>query len=376
MNNPMVTQRAVSAEDLMKLSTNFIDMISDCEGLEDFSVRNELQDYYPLASRLMNTSFARLIRERSTNPQVLVKSEAEGVDYEMKVPGTIWTLAPANSGDDCCWTMPDFAKCSSSVPLYMLCLKDCDKIFDKMIAERLRINQRTDLAGIARAGESVDRVNERIRTLWFAFYLAHTAILGTSVTSDNITKPFHGLLEVLEDDAVISIDGTNVLAAFKSLGCRLAVLGGLGEFFFAINPLLKRTLDEVIVPDEYNRLPADWTRRDGEIRFMGIPFVEDKLVPVDMEALTGDIWVIDGASVGLFFGYNLNDPYVINDDFTEETKANGCGTLCTYLYNFGAVASNNANRVMVISGVPVSSACTEIADLAALINPQTLIPAV
>lgn len=376
MNKHMVMQRAVSADELMKLSTNFIDIISDCEGLEDFSVRNELQDYYPLATTLMNTSFARLIRERSTNPQMLVKSEEEGVDYEMKIPGTIWTLAPANSGEDCCWTMPDFAKCSASVALYMLCLKDCDKIFDKMIADRLRINSRTDLAGIARDGESVDRVNERIRTLWFAFYLAHTMILGTSTTSDNITKPFHGLLEVLQDDAVVSIDGTNVLAAFKSLGCRLAVLGNLGEFFFAINPLLMRTLDEVIVPDEYNRLPADWTRRDGELRFMGIPFIVDKLVPVDMTALTGDIWVIDGASVGAFFGYNLNSPYVIDDDFTEETKANGCGTLCTYLYNFGAVASNNANRVMVISGVPVSSACTEIADLAALINPKTLIPAV
>ena len=50
--------------------------------------------------------------------------------------------------------------------------------------------------------------------------------------------------------------------------------------------------------------------------------------------------------------------------------------MCYYLYNYGTVANNNANRLMVISDVAVSSACTEIADLAGLINPQTLVPAV
>ena len=36
---------AVDSRELMKLSTNFIDMISDCEGLDDFTIRNELQNY-------------------------------------------------------------------------------------------------------------------------------------------------------------------------------------------------------------------------------------------------------------------------------------------------------------------------------------------
>lgn len=371
-----LNERAVTTQEMMKLSTNFIDIISDCEGLEDFTVRNALQDYFPLVTWLLSTPFARLMRSRSTNPQLLTKSDAEGVEYEMKVPGTVWTLEPSNNGEDCCWTMPDFAKCAGSVPLFMLCLKDCDSIFDKMIADRLRINDRTDLAGIARSGETLNEVNDRLRIMWFAFYLAHTAVLGTSNTSDNIVKPFHGLLEVLQNDAVIDIVGSNILAAFASLGCRMAVLGGASNYIFAVNPLIYRSIDEAIKPDDAGRYPSGWAKSGDRLTFMGIRFLEDKLVPVNMEEGTGDVWVLSGDSVGLFFGYNMNAPYIVRDDFTEKTKQEGCAELCTYLYNYGTVANNNANRLMVISGVPVSASCTNIADLAALINPTTLIPAV
>lgn len=375
-NRMKLEARAVTPDDVaMKLATNFVDIIADCEGLDDFSVRNEIQTRYPLVAWLLNTSMANMMRRRSLNPQMFHHSSAENVDWEMEVPGTVYTLEPSNQGTDCCWTMPDFAKCAATVPANMLCLKDCDNIFDKMVMERLRINERTDLLGIARDGETVEQVNERIRKLWFAFYLAHTAILGTTNTSDNITKPFHGLEEVLADPAVISILGTNVLAAFESIGCRMSVLG-IEEGIFATNPLIYDSLEKVIVPDQNGLYPAGWTKVNGELRFKGIGFIRDKLVPVDMTAGTGEIWFLDGASVGLFFGYNLNDPYVVRNDFTEQTLENGCGQFCTYLYNFGAVANNNANRVMVISDVPVSNACTEISDLAALINPTTLIPAV
>lgn len=371
----LLDTRAVSPEQMMKLSTNFIDIISDCEGLDDYTVRNAIEEYYPLVRWLLATPFASMMRRRSTDPQKFHRSDAEGVEWEMDVPGTIYTLAPSNEGTDCCWTMPDFAKCAGNVPLFMLCLKDCDKIFDQMIMERLRINERTDLAGIARDGESVDTVNERLRIMWFAFYLAHTAVQGTSNTSDNIVKPFHGLLEVLQNNAVVSISGANPLAAFASVGCRIDVLGGAGDFVFATNPLILSALKELVVRDEAGNYPANWTRNGEDIYFKGIGFIADKLVPVNMTNGTGDVWLLDGGSVGLFFGYDLSNPYEIRNDFTEQTLENGCGQVCTYLYNFGAVANNNANRVMVISGVPISSACTEIADLASLVNPTTLIPA-
>lgn len=365
---------AVEPKDIMELSTNFIDVISDCESLDDFTLRNELQDYYPLATWLLGTRMASTMRRRSTDPQKFHKSSTEGVEWEMDVPGTVYTLEPSNEGTDCCWTMPDFAKCAGNVPLMMLCLKDCDKIFDQMIMERLRINERASLEGIANEGETVDDVNERLRIVWFAFYLAHTAIMGTTNTSDNITKPFHGLLQVVQNPAVVSISGANILAAFASIGCRLDVLGG-DDWVFATNPLIYSSLKAAIVPDQYGKYPADWEVRDGELYYKGIGFIRDKILPVDLTAGTGDVLLIDGSATGLFFGFNLNDPYEIRNDFTEQTLENGCGQVCTYLYNFGAVANNNANRIMVVSGVPISSACTEIADLAGLINPNTLIPA-
>lgn len=373
--NAKALEMSGRAVDVAKLSTNFIDIISDCEGTEGYTLRNALQDRYPLANWLMNTSFAERMRRWSFDPQKMVPSSEEGVEWEMKVPGTVYTLEPVNDGAECCWTMPDFAKCAGEVPVTMVCLKDCDNIFDTMVYSRLRINNRTSLGGFAREGETVEEVNARIRRYWMTFYTMHTAILGTMDTSDNIVKPFHGLLETLQNPAVVSIPGTNILAAFDQLACRVSVLDG--RFVFATNPLIYRSIAEAVRPDEYGRYPEGWDRdNSGRLTFMGMGFITDKLVPVDLEAMTGDIWVLAEDAVGLFLAYGPGNEFSVDEDFTELSKEDGCGRFCHYLYNFGTVANNNANRLMVISGVPVSNACTEIADLAGLINPTTLVPAV
>lgn len=362
------------AVEVQELASNFVDIISDCQSLEDFTLRNALQDRYPLAVWLMETRFSNTLRDMESDPQRFHKGGEENKQWVMDVPGTVYTLAPANSGDDCCWTIPDFAKCAGSVPMSFVCLKDCDNIFDSLVYDKLRINAKAALERFAREGETINQVENRIRHLWMAFYTMHTAILGTMQTSDNIVKPFHGLLEVLQNDAVVSISGANILAAFDSIACRLAVLGG-EDWVFAVNPLIYRSIKAVIKRDERGEYPDGWSvDANGRLRFEGIGFIDDKLVPVDMEAMTGDIWLIDGSATGLYLAYDLGRE-AERDTFTEETKANGCGTECHFLYNFGTVANNNANRVMVISGVPVSSACTEIADLAELINPTTLVPA-
>lgn len=362
------------AVEVQELASNFVDIISDCQSLEDFTLRNALQDRYPLAVWLMETRMSNTLRDMESDPQRFHKGGADNKQWVMDVPGTVYTLAPANSGDDCCWTIPDFAKCAGSVPMSFVCLKDCDNIFDSLVYDKLRINAKAALERFAREGETINQVENRIRHLWMAFYTMHTAILGTMQTSDNIVKPFHGLLEVLQNDAVVSISGANILAAFDSIACRLAVLGG-DDWVFAVNPLIYRSIKAVIKKDERGEYPDGWSvDANGRLRFEGIGFIDDKLVPVDMEAMTGDIWLIDGSATGLYLAYDLGRE-AERDTFTEETKANGCGSECHFLYNFGTVANNNANRVMVISGVPVSSACTEIADLAELINPTTLVPA-
>lgn len=363
------------AVDTKELSTNFIDIISDCEGTEGFKPKNSIVDNFPLTAWLLNTSFARSLRAMSVDPQKFVRSDAEGVEWEMKIPGSVWTQAPANTSSECCWTMPDFSKCSSTVPMNLLCLKDCDSIFDTLVFKRLRINSRTSLPGIAQSGESMEAVNRRIARLWMAFYTANTVVLGTSGNATNLLKPFHGLVEVLENSAVTNINGSNVLAGFASLGCRLAVLGGTGNYVIAVNPLIYQSVAAQIVPGQNGELPAGWTKNGGSIQFMGIRFLQDKLVPVDMTAGTGEAWVLDGSAVGAFLATNLmpEQSYIFEDGI--DTSTNNCGAKCTYMYNYGAVANNNANRLAVISDIPVSSACTNVlGDLSKLINPTTLIP--
>jgi len=364
------------AVDMHKLSTNFINVVADCD-VDGLVPKNVINDNFPLVTWLLNTSFARVMRERSTNPMHFRKSDTEGVEWEMTVPGTIWTLEPANSTDDCCWAMPDFAKCASDVPLFLLCLKDCDSIFDNLVYKNLKINEKTAINGIAYSGETAEETNDRIRRLWMAFYTAKTAILGTSTTSDNIVKPFHGLLEVMENDAVTKIYGGNILAAFDSLGCRLDVLGGSG-YVFAVNPIIYSAIDAAVVAGQNGELPSGWSRVNGELKYKGIGFIADKLVPVDQTAGTGEVWVLASDAVGLFLATTLmpTGSFIVKDDFTEQTKAEGCAERCTYLYNYGAVANNNATRLAVITDIPVASACTDaIGDLGDLINPETLIVA-
>ena len=370
INADLLKSEAVDAKEL---STNFIDIISDCTGTEGFSLRSELQNRFPLAAWLLGTSFARTMRQMSIDPQVFIKSDTEGVDWEMKVPGTIWTLAPANTSAECCWTMPDFAKCASTVPMNLLCLKDCDSIFDSLVYRRLRINGKTSVPGIASPGESMETVNERIARLWMAFYTAQTLVLGSSNASTTLLKPFHGLFEVLNNPAVINIFGGNILSAFDSLGCRLNVLGDLGDYVIAVNPLIYQSIAAEIKPGQFGDLPDGWAIRDGRIYFKGIRFLEDKAVPVDMTASTGEAWVLHGGSVGAFLAYNIGDAFHVEDGI--DTSENNCGSQCDYYYNFGAVANNNANRLAVITDIPVRGACASVlGDLANLINPTTLIP--
>ena len=377
LNNFIPTRLENSAVDVAQLSTNYVDIISDCGGLEGFEPKNVLQNRFPLAVWLLNTSFARYLRQRSTDPEVFTRSADADVIRDMSIPGTVWTLEPTNSATECCWTMPDFAKCDSTVPLYGVCLKDCDNIYEDLFYRRLRIRDRQALDGIARTGDSLKEVNRRLMRLWMAFYTAHTLVLGTHDTSDNINKPMHGLVEVLENDAVLKLYGSNILGAFASLGCRLDVLGGSG-YVFACNPIIYNAIKAVVTPDQYNRLPEGWSRNGDTVTFHGIGFIQDAMVPVDLLNSTGEVWMLAGDSVGGFLATNLmpEADFIIEDDFTELPKADGCARVCTYMYNFGAVANNNAQRLAVITDVPFNSNCADsIGDLGGIIAPTTLIPA-
>lgn len=371
--NPSIDMLSNFAVDRRVLATNFAGTMPDCTQ-RDIEPRTAIFDRFPLVEWLMNTELTSQIREdiRANGPCLVQKGET---GYTMKVPETFWTVTPTSSSSECCWAPMDFAKCGSEVPINLLCLKDCESIMDQLMGRQL-IN-RNNVPGFASDGETMETIKRRVARMSMAFYTAYTIILGLDNTYTDILKPFHGLLQVMNNAAVTAIPGADILAAFKMVACRLAVMGYTGAYTFAVNPIIYRSILDVIVPGQFGELPRGWSRNGDEITFMGIGFTRDDRVPVDLEEGTGEIWVLDGRSIGLWLAGNLmpEGDFVRESGHQASAPADGCGSDCTYYYNFGAVANNNSNRIMKITDVAISNACAStIGDLATLIMPTTLVP--
>lgn len=373
MDTVSLDKIAIDQRNLITLATNFGDVVPECTGV-GVDLKTELQNNFPLLMWLMNTALsAETRRDRREGGNCVVRKDEDG-KWVMSIPRTIWTITPESSDAECCWAPMDFAKCGPEVPLNLLCLKDCENILDDLVGRQL-IN-RTRVEGIAANGETMDTIRKRVARMSMAFYTAYTAILGMDDTYTNILKPFHGLLQIMSNPAIVSVPGTDVIAAFKQIGCRLAVLGD-SDFIYAVNPIVYQSILDVIVPGQDGRYPQGWTRTGDEIRYMGHRFLRDKLVPVDLSDGTGDVWILDGQAVGLWLAGDLMPQgyFVRESGHQADTPANGCGQDCTYYYNYGTAFNNNANRLMKISEVPISNACASaMSDLASVIAPTTLIP--
>lgn len=374
------------AVDSAKLASNFPEVMGDCYGVEGADVTSIIQDKFPLVDWLMDTDPSRALRSElngqyrdATSNRFHKATIGEGEEAQskwvMETPRSIWTTEPPSTANECCWLPFDFAKCAGQVPINLLCLKDCGNIEDDLMGDILRYNERNSVAPIAYAGDTFNEVRKRIDRLSMIWYTAHNVIHGIDNTYTDTLKPFHGLLAVMENPAVAHYSGTNILSAFAQLGCRLALLGG--EQIIAVNPLIYQSIVAAIVPDMNGNLPAGWTKSaTGEITFNGRRFIQDKLVPVNTEAGTGEAWVLDRETIGLFLATDLapTDRFVRYSGInTVETPT--CGEECMYMYNLGAVWGTDANKLAVITDIPVVSACAgAMADLASLVAPTTLIP--
>lgn len=359
------------AVDVKQLSTNFGDIAYDCYGMDGATLKTELQNRFPLVMWLLGTRLTRSVMSAATRNMMGIHKEED--EWVLEVPRTIWTELPTSTANECCWLPFDFAKCAGNVPLKLLCLKDCDKILDEFVSQMIKPGA---IAGISAAGESLAAVKKRIARLSMAFFTAHNVILGVDNAYTDTLKPFHGLLQVMENQAVVKIYGSSILSAFDELGCRLDVLGGYEDSVIAVHPMIYAAIEAAVRPGQNGELPAGWARRGDRLYFKGIRFLEDKLVPLDTTAGTGEAWLLNGDAVGAFLATDLapTDRFIRNTT-SEETAANGCRTECTYYYNFGAAFNNNANKLAVIVDIPVQAACANtIASLGGVVVPQTLIP--
>lgn len=355
--------------------------IGDIGIAPDFSnnvLRNPLQNNYPLALWLLNTVLSSQMRQRYREAGLLNPHKDEEGNWVMTFPYTVGTLPPQDTSGACCWVPFDIAKCGGTFPLSLLCLKDCYPILDILINENRRAGS-NDLTGyFLRPGESVAEARRRMARLSMAYLTALNLILGVSTAGTDVLKPFHGLLEILEDEAVIKIEGSNILAAFDALGCRIDVLGGTNRVL-AMHPLVFTGVDKAVTPGRFNTLPAGWTRNGDVLRYKGVRIITDTVVPIDLETGTGEIWMLDGDSVGAFLGTDLipTNSFIRRGVFTStDDPSDGCAQECDFYYNFGGAFSSNPHRLAVIQNVPIDSNCTGIAlaGLDCLLTPNTLVP--
>lgn len=364
------------AVDKKTLSTNYADVVPDCTGV-GADIKTELMNRYPLVTWLLNTALTRQVRAavRGDNGHCAMHKDGEG-KWVIEVPRSIWTELPVSTETECCWQPFDFAKCAGNVPLNLLCLKDCDSITDELVYGNLPVG--ATVPGLSGARENIAAVNRRIARLSMAFLTAQNIILGRDNTYTDVLKPFHGLLAVMENPAVATIYGAHVLSAFDSVACRLALLGGTADsYVYAMNPLVYQTLLTYIRPGQYGDLPFGWTRNGDEIRFRGSAIIQDRMVPVDLNDGTGEVWLLSSDAVGAYMMTDLMpaDAFIKQSGHQAGTIEQGCGSDCTYYYNLGTTFNNNANKVMRIVDVPFSGVCAAaISDLGGLIMPQTLIP--
>lgn len=374
MNDTIRMLEAI-AVDQKHLATNFTDVVPDCSGI-GADMKTELMNRYRLYNWLINTPLSRRVRELvdGTQTGMCVLHKDSNGKYVLEIPQTYWSLPTTSGAEECCWQPFDFAKCGGNVPVNRLCLKDCDNIDDELLGRITKLN--ASYGELGRRGESFWDTKKRIARLSMAFLTAYNVLLGMDENTTDFLKPFHGLMQVMSNPAVAAIEGANILSAFDSLYCRISLLGG-GSYVFALNDIIYNSLLSVIREGQNGQLPAGWTKRGEELYFHGIGFIRDRHVPVDLTAGTGEIWLLSGEAVGAWMATDLmpREAFIRESGHQEETLANGCGSSCTYYYNFGAAFNNNANKIMRIVNVPISAYCTAAtSDLGGLVMPETLIP--
>lgn len=375
-----VEKNSVDIEKLSNELTETLNNIGSFGVSNDLSqnqLKNPVQDKFPLVDWLMNTELSSVMRNTRTSGNAVIYED--GGETVIKVPDLIHTELPADASGACCWLAPDLAKCSSNAPLRLLCLKDCTDMMTSLIDKNLQRVKATDsVSYFMQKGETIEEARKRLDRLAMAFYTARNMVLGTMDTETGTLKRFHGLLEIMEDSAVSSADGTNILAAFDTIGCRLSVLND-GKYKFAVHPLTYQAVQKEVKKGRNGNYPDGWEKdMSGNITYMGFGFIQDKTVPVDLDTNTGEIWVLDGAVLGAYLMTTLQpqENFIFTDAEHNNVPADGCAENCVYMYNVGTVFATNYNHLMMIQNVPLNTACAgdTLKGLDGLIQPETIVP--
>lgn len=299
------------------------------------------------------------------------------------------TVTPEDAGTDCCFVPQKLNACQvEGISINYLCLQDCEDRLDFLMNQKLTFQQGDLLNYFERLGWNFEQARDFLARCSFAFYVIRTAMISDPTATGNGLRPFNSLAYLMSNEQVIAFNGANPLVAFKMLARRLMFLREYGSteftntsYFFALHPLTLAGLSDFVKKDKMGNYPDGWSvGTDGMVTsFNGIPFVTSHYIPVDdKDSYTGTIYVIDEATTELVLEYPalVPDqavrllPEVIND------QARGCEYQCKKYENFGTALSLDYNRLMLITGVPLSliDMGMTLQGFDEIINPTTMFP--
>lgn len=343
----------------------------------DFSnnrLANKLQTEFNLVNWLLNTQASK--EEKSRFSGDLLDKDENG-KWKLKYPYNVWTTPPTDTTGECCWVPFELDASGGTVPVYLLCLRYCEQLLDGFMKDIRKFGQ-TDLINyFQRKGETVAQAQERMNRISMSFFTAWNMILGTEDTQTPTLKPFHGLVQVLEDKSVLKISGAQILAAFDSLWCRMVVQDN-DDFVFWAHPIIIESIKRELVPGKDGKLPEGWSIKGDDIFFHEHGFHADKMVSLDETSGTGEVWMLSPQAVGAWMITSLvpGEKY-IRETFTHNDKpADGCAGGCKYYYNAGTVWCSDPNKLAVITDVPIGANClgSVLNGLDGLVIPTTLVP--
>ena len=352
--------------------------------------RNPMQDSYPLTDWLMSNPAATRMRAHVTQGLGNIRRANNNLSgWEVSLPPLVHTLEPPDTTGRCCFAPMDLAVCGESTPLALVCLEDSWNISDGMW-QNMQTAGNIDMVGVwQRQGESTRTARRRWARICFAFYTAHNIILGESTTDGPWIRPAHGLREVMERPTVANFDGSKMLGAFDEYYCRLRIVGDVAGTVFWMHRLVLDSIREQIRPDVNGHRPEGWeVDAMGNVTFHRLPLREAEAQNINLEAVIphGDVLCLNAndtfalTAAPLLVPENDGDPrkFQFHRPIFEGAtqRPDDCGGEREYLYNGFGVDNFNDNKIAIISGVPISSACSgqALKGLDALINISTLIP--
>lgn len=369
----------------MELSKSLLNVTEKLQNIGDIGIspdfsstqlRNALELDHPFLTWLLSTPLSNRVDSMMFNSLSMPHKDTNG-DWVIMLPATAYTTPPEDTGEACCWVPIEIGFCNDYAPLRLLCLKDCYPILDSLINQRRKAGGSDLTSYFMNPGETVKAARRRMARLTMAYLTALNVLLGSLTSSTGVLKPFHGFVDLIENPAVITIDGTNILAAFDSLRCRLDVLTE-GSWAVTMHPLIYNAIVSAMVPDRWGRYPAGWTVNGTSVTWNNnVRFIPDKAIPLSLADGVGEIWGANGNYVGAWLATNLQptDDYIRTTFTSNDVPADGCGVECEYMYNYGTTFNTNPNYLFRIINVPLSRQCTGSAlqGLDDIIIPKTLV---